>query len=186
MAKPLVPDELWELIRPLLPPPKPRRFRYPGRKPIGDREALTGILFVLKTGIPWEDLPYEMNCGCGMTCRRRLRDWQADGTRDKIHTILLDRLRGADKIDWSRALIDRSFVRAADGGGATGPSPVGRAKPGSKHHVITDANGIPLASSVTAANVNDVTEFAPLFNKIPPVAGKVGHPRKKPDAMQGD
>ncbi len=70
MAKPLVPDELWELIRPLLPPPKPRRFRYPGRKPIGDREALTGILFVLKTGIPWEDLPAEMGCGCGMSCWR--------------------------------------------------------------------------------------------------------------------
>ena len=85
-----------------------------------------------------------------------------------------------------RALIDSSFVRAAYGGGATGPSPVDRAKPGSKHHVITEANGIPLASSVTAANVNDVTEFAPLFNKIPPVAGKVGHPRRKPDAMQGD
>jgi transposase len=52
--------------------------------------------------------------------------------------------------------------------------------------VITDANGIPLASSVTAANVNDVTEMAPLFNKLPEVAGKVGHPRRKPDALQGD
>ncbi len=68
MAKPLVPDELWDIIQPLLPPPKPRRFRYPGRKPISDRQALTGILFVLKTGIPWEDLPVEMGCGCGMTC----------------------------------------------------------------------------------------------------------------------
>jgi transposase len=93
---------------------------------------------------------------------------------------------GADKIDWSRALIDSSFVRAAYGGEATGPSPVDRGKAGSKHHVITDANGIPLASSVTAANVNDVTEMAPLFNKIPEVAGKVGHPRRKPDALQGD
>jgi transposase len=83
-------------------------------------------------------------------------------------------------------LIDSSFVRAAYGGGATGPSPVDRAKPGTKHHIITDANGIPLACSVTAANVNDVSEFAPLFNKIPPVAGKVGHPRKRPDALQGD
>src|SRR6266498_5793798 len=110
MAKPLLPDELWELVRPLLPAPKPRRFRYPGRKPIGDRQALTGILFVLKTGIPWEDLPQEMGCGCGMTCWRRLRDWQADGTWDRIHKVLLDKLRGADKINWSRALIDSSFV----------------------------------------------------------------------------
>jgi transposase len=121
-----------------------------------------------------------------MTCWRRLRDWQADGTWLKVHEVLLDKLRGADKIDWSRVLIDSSFVRAAYGGEATGPSPVDRAKPGSKHHVITEANGIPLASSVTAANVNDISELAPLFNAIPEVAGKVGHPRKKPDTLQGD
>src|ERR1700739_3398075 len=75
MAKPLVSDELWDILRPLLPPPTPRRFRYPGRKPVDDRKALTGILFVLKTGIPWEDLPVEMGCGCGMTCWRRPRGW---------------------------------------------------------------------------------------------------------------
>jgi transposase len=94
---------------------------------VTDRAALTGILFVLKTGLPWEDLPCEMNCGCGMTYWRRLRDWQADGTWDEIHKVLLDRLRGAEKINWARALIDSSFVRAADGGEETGPSPVDRA-----------------------------------------------------------
>src|SRR5262249_34654459 len=66
------------------------------------------------------------------------------------------------------------------------PSPVDRPKPGSKHHVITDANGIPLASSVTSANTNDISEMATLFDKIPPVAGRVGHPKQKPEAMQGD
>src|ERR671916_2023324 len=80
MAKPLLDDELWEVINPLLPPPKPRRFRFPGRKPLDNRKALTGILFVLKTGIPWEDLPQEMGCGSGMTCWRRLRDWQEAGS----------------------------------------------------------------------------------------------------------
>jgi transposase len=184
MAKPLLSDELWEIIEPLLPPHPPHPKG--GRPPVDDRKALTGILFVLKTGIPWEDLPCEMGCGCGMTCWRRLRDWQTDGTWPKIHKVLLDRLRGADKIDWSRALIDSSFVRAAYGGAGTGPSPVDRSKPGSKHHVITDAQGIPLASATTAANVNDISVMAPLFNAIPPVAGKVGHPRKKPDALQGD
>jgi transposase len=184
VAKPLLPDELWEIIEPLLPKWAPSSKG--GQPPLPHRAALTGILFILKTGLGWEDLPCEMNCGCGMTCWRRLRDWQADGTWDKIHRVLLDRLRGADKIDWSRALIDSSHVRAAYGGGGTGPSPVDRAKAGSKHHVITDASGIPLASSVTAANTNDVTEMAPLFDKIPPVAGKVGHPRRKPDALQGD
>ena len=74
MAKPLVDDDLWAILKPLLPAPPPRRFRYPGRKRIEDRQALTGILFVLKTGIGWEDLPQEMGCGSGMTCWRRLRD----------------------------------------------------------------------------------------------------------------
>jgi transposase len=77
-------------------------------------------------------------------------------------------------------------VRAAYGGEATGLSPVDRAKPGIKRHVITDAAGIPLASSVTPANRHDLTELPPLFHKLPPVVGKVGRPRRKPDALQGD
>ena len=106
MAKPLVTDELWEIIQPLLPPPRPRRFDHPGRKPVGDRPCLTGILFVLKTGLPWEDLPREMGCGCGMTCWRRLQEWQHAGVWIKLHAVLLARLRGADRIDWSRAAVD--------------------------------------------------------------------------------
>ncbi|WP_020467468.1 IS5 family transposase [Singulisphaera acidiphila] len=98
--------------------------------------------------------------------------------------FIRDKLRSADKINWTRVLIDSSFVWAAYGGEETGPSPVDRSKPGSKHHIITDASGIPLASSVTAANVND--PLAPLFNALPAVAGKAGHSRKKHDALQGD
>jgi transposase len=179
-----LPDELWEIIRPTLPVHKPDPRG--GRPRLGDRNVLTGILFVLKAGIPWEDLPYELGCGCDMTCRRRLRDWQADGTWGKIHQIHLDRLRGADKIDWLQALIDSSMVRAAYGGVATGRSPMDRGKPGSKHHVITDADGIPLTCSETAANRNDISEMAPLVNALPAVAGKPGHPRREPDAFQGD
>src|SRR5262249_60767139 len=83
MAKPLLPDELWEIIEPLLPQwaPSPKG----GQPRVTDRNVLTGILFVLKTGIPWEDLPCEMNCGCGMTCWRRLRDWQAAATLVQDH-----------------------------------------------------------------------------------------------------
>jgi transposase len=117
MAKPLVNDELWEQIQPLLPPPKPRRFRFPGRKPISDRQALTGIVFVLKSGIPWEMLPKEMGCGSGMTCWRRLRDWQEAGVWQKLHELLLAQLREADQIDWSRAVVDSASVRAVGGGG---------------------------------------------------------------------
>ncbi len=117
MAKPLVDDELWELIQPLLPPPKPRRWRYPGRKRLRDRPALTGILFVLKSGIPWEMLPKEMECGSGMTCWRRLREWQEAGVWQNLHELLLAKLREADQIDWSRAVVDSASIRAVGGGG---------------------------------------------------------------------
>jgi len=115
MAKPILDDRLWEIIEPIIPK-KERRFRYPGRKPVTDRDALTGILFVIKTGIGWEDLPKEMGCGCGMTCWRRLRDWQEAGVWDKIHHTLLNKLRQAEQIDFSRAIVDSSSVRAVFGG----------------------------------------------------------------------
>jgi transposase len=85
MAKAILDDQLWALIEPHLPARKPRRFRYPGRKPIGNRQALTGILFVLSTGIPWQMLPKELGCRSGMTCWRRLRGWTKAGVRVKIH-----------------------------------------------------------------------------------------------------
>ncbi len=123
MAKPLLDDELWHVIEPLLPPAKPRRFRFPGRKPIENRQALTGILFVLKTGIPWEDLPQEMGCGSGMTCWRRLQEWQAAGVWQQLHEVLLAQLQGAGQIDWSRAVVDSSSVRALKGGPRRGRIP---------------------------------------------------------------
>lgn len=186
MAKPLVSDELWERIEPLLPPPKPRRFRFPGRKPIDNRKALTGILFVLKTGIPWEDLPQEMGCGSGMTCWRRLRDWHEAGVWRKLHELLLAELQGADRIDWSRAVVDSASVRALGGGEKSGPNPTDRAKPGSKHHVITDGAGTPLAAILTGANAADVTQLEALVDAIPPVRGKPGRPRRRPDALYAD
>ena len=114
MARPLLTDELWELIEPCLPASKAHPKG--GRPPVPNRQALTGILFVLKTGIPWEDLPQEMGCGCGMTCWRRLRDWQEAGVWQDIQHTLLNRLREADQIDWSRAVVDSASVRAVFGG----------------------------------------------------------------------
>jgi transposase len=122
MAKPILDDDLWSLIEPLLPPPKRRRFRYPGRSPVPHRATLTGILFVLRTGIPWEYLPQELGCGSGMTCWRRLNAWQRRGVWDKVHQLLLNRLQKADKIDWSRAAVDSSSLRAV--GGANKPAPI--------------------------------------------------------------
>jgi transposase len=126
--KPLVDDELWEIVEPLLPAPKQRRFRYPGRKPIDNRKALTGILFVLRSGIPWEMLPQEMGCGSGMTCWRRLRDWQEAGVWQQLHEVLLARLHEADRIDWSRSAVDSASVRAVGGGEKNGSQPDGSAQ----------------------------------------------------------
>ena len=125
MAKPLLPDGLWNRIEPLLPAPKPRRFRFPGRKPVDDRKVLTGILFVLKTGIRWEDLPQEMGCGSGMTCWRRLRDWHEAGVWQALHELLLAELNSTDQIDWSRAAVDSSSVRALGRGREDRAKPYG-------------------------------------------------------------
>ncbi len=90
MAKPLVSDDLWALVAPLLPaePPKPKG----GRPRVPDRACLTGNIFVRKTGIQWEMLPQELGCGSGMTCWRRLRDWQQAGVWDALHRTLLHRV----------------------------------------------------------------------------------------------
>ena len=77
MSAPLLPDALWDLIQPLLPS-LPRRFKG-GRPRLPDRACITGILFVLRSGIPWEMLPQELGCGSDLTCWRRLRDWQEAG-----------------------------------------------------------------------------------------------------------
>ncbi len=104
MRKPLVTDELWAVVEPLLPrqPPRPKG----GRPRIDDRAALTGILFVLKSGIPWEMLPQEMGCGSGMTCWRRLKDWYEAGVWERLRKTMLDRLGKADEIDWERMSLD--------------------------------------------------------------------------------
>lgn len=113
MAKPLVSDDLWGHIAPLLPPVRPRPKG--GRPPVPHRAALTGILFVLKTGMPWEDLPAEMGCGCGMTCWRRLREWHRLGVWSELHRVLLERLGAAGQLDWSRAALDSTSVPAKKG-----------------------------------------------------------------------
>jgi transposase len=185
MAKPLVTDELWKRIEPFIPKHQSPTEKG-GRPPIDDRAALTGILFVLKTGIPWEDLPQEMGCGCRMTCWRRLRDWQAAGVWDRLHEVLLAELHAAGKIDFSRAVVDSGSVRAVGGGDQTGPNPTDRSKPGSKHHVITDAQGVPLQIQLSGANTPDIIHLLPFVVNIPPVRGKPGRPRTRPAAVYAD
>ena len=151
-----------------------RRYRHPGRKRLDDRKVLSGILFVLYTGIPWEFLPQELGFGSGMTCWRRLRDWQdsrgvaaaARGTAGRVA-----RRRGAGLVQGG----DRQLAPAgAEGRPETGPSPVDRARTGSEHHVITEGHGIPLAVSLTGGNRNDVTQLMPLIEAIQPVRNAGG------------
>jgi transposase len=113
MPKPLVIDELWAVVEPLLPSEssKPKG----GRPRVSDRAAFTGILFVLKTGIPWEMLPQEMGCGSGMTCWRRLKEWHEAGVWNRLHQTLLNFLGKKNRIDWSRASLDSASVPAPGG-----------------------------------------------------------------------
>ncbi|MCX4410262.1 MULTISPECIES: IS5 family transposase [unclassified Streptomyces] len=181
----IVSDELWARIEPLLPV-VPRRVDHPGRRRLDDRKVLSGILFVLYTGIPWEFLPQELGFGSGMTCWRLLRDWTDAGVWQRLHESLPAELNAAGALDWSRAVIDGSHVRAMKGGPKTGPSPVDRARTGSQHHLITEAHGIPLAVSLTGGNRNDVTQLMPLIEAVPPVRGRRGRPRRRPKKLYAD
>jgi transposase len=184
MAKTLVTNELWERIKDLLPEPFIPGAKG-GRPGADNRVVLEGILFVLKTGIRWQDLPAQFEVS-GMTCWRRLRLWQRLGVWQALHLRLLEELRQADKLDFRRASVDSSFVRAIGGGEQTGPNPTDRRKLGSKHHLLVDAHGIPLAVVVTAANRPDVLEIISLVVEIPEVGGKPGRPRQRPDKLYAD
>jgi len=109
-----VSDELWELVEPLLP--KRKRSRPGGRRRHPDRLTLSGILFVLHTGIAWRHLPAELGFGSGVTCWRRLDEWQRAGVWERLHELLLERLRAAGQIEWGRAVVDSSHVQAKKGG----------------------------------------------------------------------
>src|SRR5436190_19222759 len=122
MATPLVPDELWEAIRPLLPRHRARPGKR-GRRPVDDRVCLTGIIFVLRSGIPWEMLPLEMGCGSGVTCWRRLRQWQRRGVWKRLLHAMLDRLGREGLIDWDKAAVDSQSYRAVFGGYSPAKTP---------------------------------------------------------------
>lgn len=188
MSEPILPESLWRRVEPLLPEPKlkHRNILGAGRKPSEPRRVMTGILFALKTGVPWRLLPATSDFPSGYTCRRKLVEWHRAGVWDKLLQNLLAELQQKKRLDWRRAIVDSSSVRASSGGEKTGPNPTDRRKLGSKHHVLTEAHGIPLSFTLTGANRHDVTQLLALVERIPPVIGKRGRPRRRPDRVQGD
>ena len=147
MPQELLSDELWKDLEHLLPEDK-SPGRQGGRPRLPARQVLQGILFVLKSGIPWEMLPPELGCGSGMTCWRRLRDWQKAGVWEKIHRILLARLQKAGKINWNHAVVDGSNIRALFGGPKRAPIPRIRPKKGANVTFSRTGTAIHLLSNL--------------------------------------
>ena len=185
MARLSVSVAWWEVVEPLLP----KRVKSPkgGPPPVSDRVCLTGILFVLKTGLPWEDFPREMGA--------------PEVWHDAVEpSARLARGRGLAEIARSIAgqtarsqphrlhAGGRRFVVRTGGawGKKTGPNPTDCGKKGRKHHLLTEGHGTPVVASVTAANRHDVTPLLPLVDAIPPLAGKVGRPLQKPAILRAD
>jgi transposase len=144
---------------------------------------------VLRAGVPWRLLPAkELGCGSGVTCWRRLRDWQRAGLWVQLHHRLLDWLGDEGQVDWSRAAIDSASVRARRGE-LTGANPSDRGKPGSKYHLLIDAIGIPLAVGLSAANTHESQLLEQLVDAVPAIIGPQGwpgRPRKRPVKLHAD
>ena len=140
---------------------------------------------MLHTGIGWEHLPQELGFGCGMTAWRRLRAWQEADVWQKLHALLLAELHAADQLEWER---DRRLQPPAGEkrGTQTGPSPVDRGRRGTKHHLLVDGGGVPLAWTVTGGNRNDATQLLDLLDRVPAVRGRVGRPRRRPRSLIAD
>lgn len=120
--KEVLPPELWEEIEPLLPPPPPRSSKG-GRPPVPNRDALRGIILVLRTGIPWQMLPTEAFGVSGSSCWRRFHEWTLAGVWPAVHRRLLNRLGQLGGVDLSRAVVDSQSVRALKGGPTAAPTP---------------------------------------------------------------
>ncbi|TWQ50086.1 IS5 family transposase [Xanthomonas vasicola] len=179
-----IPIALWKRIEALIPQVKPSTQG--GRPRISDQQALNGIIYVLRTGIAWEELPGELGDGSGMTCWRRLRDWQVSGVWHRLHQVLLAERRRADKLDMRRASLDAASVAFPPGGSYTGPNPTDRGKLGSKRHLIVDRNGVPLAVCVTGANRHDSVVFEELLDALAEIGGKPGRARRWPGKLHAD
>jgi transposase len=176
MAKALVSDPLWAAMEPLLPgePAKPKG----GRPRVADRVALSGMILVLRSGIPGEMPPAEIGRS-GMTCWRGLRDRQAAGVWARLPRTRLEPERMPTS-SMEPGLARRGRHGCEKGGSATGPNPPDRGKAGTKRHVVVDRVGPPLSLSLSGANRHDNLVLAPTLDTVPPVRHGRGAPRCRP------
>ncbi|MFB8235658.1 IS5 family transposase [Kitasatospora purpeofusca] len=184
MVERLVPDELWELFR-LVMPEAPTRPQGGGRRRYGDREVLAAIVFVATSGCTWAQLPPCFGPS-GPTAHRRFTEWSRARVWAKLHRVVLDELGARGELDWSRCAVDSVNMRALKKGNLTGPNPVDRGKYGSKIHLLTERTGLPLSLAVSGANVRDSQALVPLVDAIPPIRSRRGPRRRRPGELQGD
>src|SRR5271154_1634206 len=184
MAATQLPDGFYDTVAHHLPPEQPPGPRG-GRPRIRHAVAMRVIWFVLTSGCRWEDVPLELGCS-GRTAHRRLRDWEEAGVWDHVHADLLRLLREAGKLDLDLVVVDGVYVRAFGGGEQTGPSPVDRRKPGTKHTLMVSDSGVPLAIRTAGANASDHTQILPVVLEFPRVGGKPGRPKERPDVLYAD
>ncbi|MGQ4437331.1 transposase [Streptomyces sp. SAS_260] len=178
-------DDLWALIEPL---PQPWPEKSPGPRGVADRLCRQCILYVPPSDIVQQLRPLEMELGSGRTSRRRPERRQQAGVSDQLHRSLLPEPNAPCALDWPRACVDGSCIRAKKEHAPTGQFPVDRRKTRSNHHLIHAGRGTPLKLLTTAANVNDVTRTLALIAGTPPVpvTERPGQPPLRPDALLGD
>src|SRR3954467_188626 len=184
MAQARMPEAFFEIAAHHLPPEQ-AVGPAGGRPPTSHRIVMNVLWFVLATGCRWEDIPPEMGCS-GMTAHRYLRRWEEMGAWDRLHVDLLRLLRQANKLDPDLVIVDSVMVRAFGGGEQTGPSPVDRRKKGTKHTLLVDRHGVPLAIRTAPANASDHRQIIPLVLDFPEVKGKPGRPKELPDELYAD
>ena len=184
MASAQMPEELLEIVSHHLPPEPPVGPKG-GRPRVAHRIVMRVIWSVLTTGCRWEDVPPEFGCS-GRTAHRRLRAREEAGIWDRLHADLLRLLRKEGKLDPDTAIIDSVTLRAFGGGEATGPSPVDRSRRGTKHPLLVDRHGVPLAIRTAGANASDHRQIIPLILDFPKVGGKPGRPKELPDDAYAD
>jgi transposase len=185
LADRLLPDQLWQRIQPLLPPP-PSHARGGAPRTVPDRACMAAIIFMARTSTSWALLPVgEFGCGSVTTCWRRFAEWAAAGVFERLQELLLDELGQAGQLDWSRISVDSVSLRAVRGD-LCGANPVDRAKRGSKLHLAVEGGGLPLSLRVTAANTNDSLVFEALLDDLPAVRTPAGGRRCRPAKVHAD